>query len=149
MSVVVRQSGASLVEVLVVLAIVGLALSATAMNLEPMESPLQSGCSTVQAFLREARVKAIASTSAYRVSPQGSRTLTAEYAPACSETSWTPDASMALELPDGVSMTPTTWAVCFGARGLSTDNVVITLSHAAHGTERVEILVGGMTRVLE
>jgi hypothetical protein len=55
---------------------------------------------------------------------------------------------MKVDLPEGVSLAATNWTVCFGSRGISNDNVSITLEHGEFGAIQVEVLVGGTTRVL-
>ena len=56
---------------------------------------------------------------------------------------------MKLNLPQGVTLTDTSWSVCFSSRGISSDNVVLTLQHDVYGSEQVEVLLGGTTRVVE
>ena len=56
---------------------------------------------------------------------------------------------MALDLPQGVTLTDTSWNVCFSSRGISDGNVVIKLQHDRYGSTGVEVLVGGTTRVLQ
>jgi hypothetical protein len=134
-------------EVLVVLALMGIGLGVAAIRLDSIDTPLRSGSTLVEGFLREARLNAIATTSAYRVSPDGTAALRAEHAASCSATSWTP-AAMELELPQGVAFDSTSWSVCFGSRGISSANVVVTLTHPEEGSVQVEVLVGGTTRVV-
>jgi prepilin-type N-terminal cleavage/methylation domain-containing protein len=142
-----RQSGATLIEVLAVVAVLGLSVGAAALRLQPLETPLDSGVRLVQASLRQARLNAIASTSAYQVIPLSADRLTGQFADSCSATSWSTDSSMAMNLPQDVSFTSTSWAVCFSARGISDGNVTITLDHDTAGQVGVEVLVGGTTRV--
>jgi hypothetical protein len=144
-----RDRGSSLGELLVVLAIIGLSVGIAAMNLRPMETPLQTGAALLEAVFHQARLQAIATTSAFRVIPAGSSQLRAEYADSCMDTTWSPEPSLRVEFPDGVSQSPTTWSVCFSSRGISTNNVVVTLSHPQYGQRRIEVLLGGTTRVLE
>ncbi len=61
---------------------------------------------------------------------------------------WTTEPHSVLDLPRGVTMTDTAWTVCFTRRGISTANVVVTLSHPDLGSIRVEVLLGGGTRVI-
>lgn len=139
----------TLTELLVVLAILGISVTAATQNLRPLETPLQTGASLVQGMFRQARLRAIASTSAYRVSPAGSQILIAETAASCAETTWTSDPDVLVEMPDDVTMSPTSWTVCFSGRGLSTNNVTVTLNHPYYGTREIEVLLGGTTRVIE
>jgi hypothetical protein len=45
-------------------------------------------------------------------------------------------------------MSSTSWQVCFSSRGVSGNNTTVTLQHPSNGSRRVEVLVGGTTRVL-
>lgn len=142
------ETGASLPEVLTIIALMAIALGAAFMYLTPASAPLQAGTVLVEGTFRQARLRAIATTSAYRVVPDGDDFLRTETSGNCSDTTWTEVDGAGVELPDGVSMSDTTWIVCFTSRGISTDNLTITLSHADYGTSQVEVLIGGTTRVL-
>ena len=144
-----KQAGSTLLEALVVLAIMGIALGIGAMYLRPIESPLKSGATLVEGLCRQARTSAIATTSAYRVRPGTAHMLLAEQAASCSETTWEVDNASKTQLPQGVSVKSTSWAVCFSSRGISTDNQEIHLQHSQFGEIGVEVLLGGTTRVIE
>jgi len=137
-----------MLELLIVLAIVAIVVGATAINLEPAEAPLQTGSRLVEGILLQARSSAIATTSAYHVVPDGNRRLVVEYAGNCGDADWTPEPGAAIELPDKVSMSSTAWSVCFSRRGISTDNVTVTLNHPDLGSSQVEVFLGGATRVI-
>jgi prepilin-type N-terminal cleavage/methylation domain-containing protein len=141
--------GMSLVELLVVMALIGLAVGAAALYLRPMEAPVQAAGEQLEGFLRQARARAMANTLAYRVAPGSEGALVAEYAANCGETTWTTDAGLVLRFPRGVTMTDTTWSACFNSRGLANANLVITLMHAEYDPKQVEILLGGAARVLQ
>jgi prepilin-type N-terminal cleavage/methylation domain-containing protein len=143
------EAGVTLLEVLVVVAILGLSVGIAALNVEPLETPLAAGVTLTEGFFREARLSAIASTSAHRVQPDSSTRLGVQQALSCSGPTWTTVANMKLNLPQGVTLGGTAWSVCFSSRGISSDNVVITLQHDEHGSEQVEVLLGGTTRVVE
>jgi len=142
-------TGATLAELLVVLAILGLGLGIGSLYLSPIEAPLQSAATLVEGLCRQARLSAIATTSAYRVLPSTDRRLVAERASSCSATSWTPDGATTVDLPKGVTVETTAWSVCFGSRGVSSDNQQIRLQHAQLGSIGVEVLLGGTTRIVE
>jgi prepilin-type N-terminal cleavage/methylation domain-containing protein len=144
-----RQAGLTLIEALVVLAIIGLAVGAVALKLQPLETPLDTATSLIEGFFRQARLNAIASTSAYRVTPSLAGRLQASRASSCTSTTWTTDNGMKLSLPDDVTVTPVTWTVCYSSRGICDANVVVTVSHPAYGSKRIEVLLGGTTRVLQ
>lgn len=141
------QAGSTLVEVIVVVAIMGIGLGMASMYLKPIEAPLSSATSLVESYLREARLNAIASTSAYRVTPETTGRLKMETGDSCSASTWVGDGSK-LELPNGVSTSPSNWIVCFSSRGIAGTNVVITLDHDQYDAVQIEVLVGGTTREL-
>jgi len=143
-----RERGFSLSEVLVCLAIMGLSATIGSLYLDPMTTPIESGSIQLEGFFRQARLRAMATTSAHRVGPTDSSNLAVEYAATCSDTTWTTDSDMELELPSGVTMSDTTWSVCFSSRGISLNNVTVTLSHSTYGTRQIEVLLGGTTRIL-
>jgi len=144
-----RQSGMTLVELLVALAILGLGLTASTMYLKSTDNPLKTGSVLLEGSLREARLMAIAETAAYRLVPQGTRAVRMEHAGTCGDTTWLDAPVPSVPMPDGVTIVTEGWVVCFNSRGISSDNVVVTLSHEDFGTRQVEVLLGGTTRVLE
>ena len=144
-----QQAGIGLVEMLVVLAITGIALGAAAMYLQPAEVPLETGANLLEGSFRQARLRAIATTSAFRVQPASSGVLATQSSTSCTGTTWTTETGLNVALPSGVTITDTTWAVCFSSRGVSTDNTTVTLQHPKYGTIDVEVLIGGTTRVIK
>ena len=139
----------TLVELLVVLALMGIAVAATALYFAPFEAPVESSATQLASFFRMSRARAMATTTAYRVVPDGTdgvRTLTA---PTCSATTWTPDAERTLSFADDVTLANTSWMVCFNSRGVSSNNVTVTLQSPDYGSEQVEVLLGGSAGVVE
>jgi Tfp pilus assembly protein FimT len=143
------QAGVTILEIVVVVALIGLSLSMSSMYLQPIEAPLKSGAALLEGFFRQARLNAIATTSAYRVFAQNPGRLMAETAASCSDTTWATVNGMTMNLPDDVSLTSTTWIACFSSRGISASNVKIGLTHPQAGSVAIELLIGGTTRVLE
>jgi len=143
-----KSRGTTLVEMLAAMTVIGLLVGVAGIWLKPMEAPLRSSVVLSQAFLRQARVTAMATTSAYRVRGSSERELIAETAASCTATTWTADDRMRLVLPDPVTLSETSWEVCFSARGMSQTSVQFGLSHPDLGEERIEVLRGGTTRVL-
>lgn len=143
-----RQAGLTLVELLVALSILGIGLAVSTIYLKSTDNPLKTGSVLLEGALREARLMAIAETAAYRVVPQGTRAVRMEHAADCASGTWSAAATPSVTLPDGVTIQSEGWTVCFNSRGISSDNVVITLTHGGFGTRQVEVLLGGTTRVL-
>ena len=142
------EKGTTLIELIAVVAILGIGLAAASMYFRPMEGPLDAAVALTEGQLRQARVTAIATTSAYRVRPSSNATIIAETAANCAATTWTADPDLVVDLPDDVSFTDTSWGFCFGARGVSTVNATITLQDTRSRTRQIEVLRGGTTRVM-
>jgi prepilin-type N-terminal cleavage/methylation domain-containing protein len=142
------QAGMTLVELLAVLAIVGIGVGVAALYLRPMEAPLDTATAHFDGTLRAARLKAMATTSAYRLQAGAEDRVVAAFADSCSAGSWTPDPQLELTLPRDVTMNPTNWTICFGSRGLADGNVVVGFVHPEYGSRSVEVMLGGTSRVL-
>ena len=143
------QSGMTLVEMLAVLAIFGILIGMGAVYLTPMEAPLKTGSEILETAFRQARARAIATTSSYRVRPSTAGEVVGEYARSCSSVSWNDEPKLYRDLPDSVTFPDPSWVVCFSPRGVASANVVVTLSHPDLGTRHVEVMLGGVSRVLE
>ncbi len=141
--------GMTLVEVLAVLAITAVFLTASAVYLRPIETPLRTGAQLVEGLMKQARAKAIASTTAHRVRPFSATTLVVESARSCSSAAWTFDPRMEVVLPVGVNLEETAWTVCFTSRGIASENLFMTLNHEQFGTQRLELLKGGAIKWLQ
>jgi len=141
-----KSAGATLPELLVVVAIVGLVAGAATLYLKPMEAPVHSASMMVEGLVKQARAKSMSTTSSYRLRPFTKTQLVVEYAANCSEEAWTLDPRMDLDLPTGVTMSATDWSVCFNSRGTASENVVLVLEHPDHASQELEILMGGAVR---
>jgi hypothetical protein len=97
-------------------------------------------------LLRGARARAVASTSALRVRPETNGSLVGEQAASCSATTWTGEPALDLELPDRVTLTDTSWSVCFNSRGIASSGLVLTVDHPDYQPRRVEVMLGGAVR---
>lgn len=144
-----REGGSTLVEALVVLAVMALGLGIGSLYLKPVESPLSAGATLVEGLFRQARLNAIATTSAYRVSPGTAQLLIADRSDSCAGTTWVEDDDTRAKLPEGVTVEDGSWTVCFTSRGVSADNQVIRLQHSQYGSIGIEVLLGGTTRVVD
>ncbi|MGC8968388.1 MAG: prepilin-type N-terminal cleavage/methylation domain-containing protein [Thermus sp.] len=147
-----KSQGLTLVELLVTLAVLGIALAIAALNLRPFYDPLSDATSRTEGYMKQVRAKAMATTSAYRISLSGNR-LEAAYANTCRSPSFTPDTSLQMELPQGVSatLTPSGAALCFTSRGLLillnggnyAGEPILTLRDTKGRTKALRLLLGG------
>ena len=142
------EAGLTLLEVLVVVAILGLGVSIASLNLDPIGTPLQAGTSLLEGHFRQVRTRAIATTAACRVIPQGFTAVIAECAASCTSGGWTTEDGLRIDLPDGVKFEDPNWAACFSSRGITTQNQTVGLAHSEYGTAKVEVMLGGTTRVI-
>ena len=141
----------TLLEIILVVAVVGIVLAVGAVSLRGLGDPLGAAASSVEGTFKQLRAKAMSTTSAYRVSRASATGLRAEYAVSCSDsTGWTHDARLDATLDNGVQLTaPATNGVivCFDARGLAGSNPTVTLTDAKGATASVEVFVGGAVEV--
>lgn len=146
-----RNQAFTLIEVLVVLGIAGIILAIGAINLRRLNDPLQNGASQLVGFFKQARSKAMATTSAYRIRAESPFRLVAEYAANCNAAAWTADPKLILEFAEGVKVSgtnsPVKWPVCFTSRGLADKNLIVTLSDTNNRTRQVEVMLGGGVRL--
>ncbi|WP_244340510.1 type II secretion system protein [Thermus thermophilus] len=137
---------------MVTLAVLGIALAIAALNLRPLYDPLSDAMSRTEGYLKQVRAKAMATTSAYRVSVNGNR-LEAAYASTCRSPSFTPDTALQTELPQGVSvaLAPSGATLCFTSRGLLvvlnggnyTGEPTLTLRDTRGRSKALKLLLGG------
>jgi len=143
-----KESGTSLVELLAVLAVVGLTVGAATAVLKPAAAPLETGAVLLEGFFTRARARALATTSAYRITATDTNTVVADYAANCAAATWTAEERMDLDLPEEVTLADTSWTVCFSSRGAASANVVVTLNHPRTGSAQVEVFRGGSARIV-
>jgi hypothetical protein len=143
-----RSAGATFVELLVVLTLLGIVAGVTATYLKPMETSTRDGAEQVGGFFKESRFKAVATTSAYRVRPESPSRLLAETAASCSSATWSADPALSLDLPPAVSLAEAGWSVCFNSRGIASQILRVTVQQAGRPARTVEVLLGGTARIV-
>ena len=142
------QAGVTLIEMMAVLALAAILLGIGAVYLTPMAAPLKTGTEIVEAAFRQARGRAIATTTAYRVRPTSATEIVGEFAPSCGAGTWTDEPKIYRELPEKATFTSQVWSVCFSPRGVASSNVVVTITHPDFGSRQVEVMLGGAVRIL-
>ncbi|WP_407543698.1 prepilin-type N-terminal cleavage/methylation domain-containing protein (plasmid) [Deinococcus radiomollis] len=148
-----RRQGFTLIEMLVTMAVIGILFSIAALSFQRLDNPVQDGVTELSSFLKQTRATALSTTSAYRLAiSTDNTTLTATTAPNCAtpNTSWTADPATKLTLPSTVvisAITGGTWPICITSRGFSTQDVILTLTGSNTTTGKVELLIGGGTKV--
>lgn len=146
-----QTEGFTLLEIVLVVAIVGIVLAIAAVGLRSLSDPVGKAASAIQGTMKQARSRAMSTTSAYRISLANSTTLQATYAYTCDDTTgWTRDPRFDVSLENGVTITsPTTVGpiVCFDSQGIANANPTVSIQGNDGKTASVEVLVGGAVEV--
>ena len=139
-----RSSGFTLIEVLVVLALVGILFGIAAPNLRGYMSAGRTGANELVTFTKTVRAKALAQTRAYTMRPQNRVRVIATYGDSCDGVQHV-DSSLSLKLPKGAEFPDTSWSVCYGSRGLSHSSSEIRVRDEK-GDRVVRVVLGGGVR---
>lgn len=141
------ELGFTVVELIVVLAIAGTLAGIAVMNLNALSSSSENAAAELASLLKQARARAISSTSAYFVVPLSTTQIVTRFGTNCSDTTLVNDPTLSLNLPSGANLGSTTWTICFTSRGLSDSNTQISVYDIHSQTHQVEVLLGGSVRV--
>ena len=143
-----QRQGFSLVELIVVVAVLGVLLGIGALNLRPLSGDLQNDANLVAGIFKQARVKSVATTSGYRIVKVSDTRLVAEYSNTCSGTVWTEDTKLGVALEHDARIAGENGTlVCFSSKGTATSNPTVSLSDDEGKTARVEVFLGGSVEV--
>ncbi len=143
-----RAAGYSLIETLGVVAILGLLTTFTVVSLKPIEQPVAAMADVLQGTLRQARSKAMATTTAQRVRIFKRELVVEAASGAACKWPWVADTTMAQSVPDDIGLSPSNWIVCFDSRGVASSSVTITMTHPDYDPKQLQIMLGGSTRWL-
>lgn len=136
--------GFTLVELVVTMGILAVLLGVAALGMRGLDNPLDDAAQQVSAVLKQSRLRAMANTNAYRVSPASATQLHVEYANRCSAGTWTDEPAFDETLPKGIAFKSTAWSVCFNSRGLASNTVSVDVVRQKDSKElRVEVMLGG------
>lgn len=153
-----RTNGFTIVELLVVMAIIGIVGSLALYGLRGLSPRAVDVAGQLGGTVKQVRAKAMATTSAYRLLYVSENELRAEWARSCNAAAadWTVDARMGLELPDqfaisqndGSAYATNDEILCFSPRGLSNVNPTVLVTDTQRGNSAsVEVLIGGAVEV--
>ena len=142
------QAGTTLIELMVVMAVLALIIGGANVYFGSVKMPLRTGGQLVEGLIKETRAKAATTMTVHRVRPLSDEQLIVEHAASCSAGTWTYDPAFDVELPDGVTLTDTSWMICFSNRGTALATQTLTLTHAEAGNQKLEVLMGGVVRWL-
>lgn len=143
-----QQAGFSVIEMMVVVGMLGIMSGFLAYGYKELDRPAENGALQTMGLIKKARAKALATTWAYKIQPNGGGTgITSSYAKNCSAATWTDDAKLRLTLPQGVHFNSTGWTICFTTRGLTDSSATINISDANGLTKTVSLAAGGGTKI--
>ncbi|MBX7138199.1 MAG: prepilin-type N-terminal cleavage/methylation domain-containing protein [Oligoflexia bacterium] len=140
------QAGYSLMEMLVVLALISIIAATALSDLKVLENPLSSASANITHYLRLVRSRAISQTKAIKVTPSGYRRLSASSAESCTSEVFTPVTDLTLDLDDDIALRTNDWHVCFSQRGLADAHVIFEF-YSSTGDRTVQIALGGGIKI--
>lgn len=132
-------------DLLTTIALTGIVSGIAIFNFRGINDPLSDGTKGIAGYLRNARVRAISTTSAYRIYPISATRVVGAYAKRCSDTTFTSDPKMIFDLPTGAELTDTSWSLCYSGRGLPSTNETIYLGNGTT-VASVDVYLGGGIR---
>lgn len=140
-----------MLELLVVMAISTILITTAVSNLKELVNPSQNAAAEIASTIKQARAKAIASTSSYRVQGESATSLKALTGTSCAQdpNDMVEDTKLSLDLASGASFVDPNWFVCFSSRGLPDANVTIQVRDNYSTTKEVEVMLGGAVRVYD
>ncbi len=143
-----KNRGFTLIELLVVLGVAGIVMGIAAVNLRPLSGDLQAAANEVAGTFKQARARAMVTTSAHRVVPSaaGDR-LIVQFAPRCNSLNWTTNDKLTRTLREKVTLTATNWDVCFDARGLAELGQNFGLRDKDGKTVNIRVFLGGTVEI--
>lgn len=144
----------SFIEILVVLAIIGIASGIAALNLRPLGNYIDNAASEMAGTLKQVRARAMSTTSAYRISRASDTQLIVEFADGsrCDSSDWQEESRLNHEFREGVRIKEVRGGdddviVCFNPRGLASRTPTVILSDANERERSVSVYLGGAVRV--
>lgn len=170
-----NNPGFTLVELLVIIALIGIMAAFSAPYINFGVNPLRDTTNRVASNFKLMRIKAMSQTSAYRISQPTVTTIEIKYAKSCLAPSsdWKVDNSFTSEdltlteakdikglakgnvieitaaNENGKSVTTLTdWSLCFNSRGLANKNLKLTITDKKNNkSKQIEIFPGGGVQV--
>lgn len=151
-----RAHGFTLIEVIVTVAVMAILLAVGFVNLRPLSNDLLNDTTRVAGVFKQAKIRAISTTSGYRIVKQSGTTLVAQYSvdTVCANTvgstavTWTTDPKLSIVLDSDSRLQEQNGViVCYDSRGLAKSSPTLTLKNSEGKTMKVEVFAGGSVEV--
>lgn len=141
------QSGVSLLELLVVMAVLGLSVAVAANSLMATEGALVIASNELENAMKLARARAMSTTTPHRVHAPDRRSITVEHGGPCGDpgATWTAVPNTGTSFENLVALETDGWSVCFTTRGWTTDVHTVRLEDP-DGWIETTVLLGGSVR---
>lgn len=143
-----KERGFTIFEVITVMVLASTLMSISVVNLKKFNRPSDNAAAHIRSFVKEVRVRALANTAAYRITAATEDKLVVSYADKCTSATFTNEPRVHLKMPTGAKMVETGWTICINARGLANANQSVSVEGNDGSLQRVEIMLGGATRLL-
>ena len=143
------NAGFTLVELLVVMAILGVVLGIVALNVKGLNNDAETAASIVSGALIQARSQALSNSAAVRVT-LASSTLTFTTNDTCGATSgWTAVSNIVAPLPGGVTLSGgSNWQACYTARGeLPTPPASLVIQDSRNRQRTLTLYLAGSVQI--
>lgn len=146
-----RLGGFTTIELLIVLAIIGILAAIVALNLRPLSNHAENGANAIAAGLKQARARAMSTTSAYRLVFASPTRIEASYANSCSATAWTAEPAFDIAVEDSAWVeidgagddAAGVVVACYNSRGFADASTRLSVQDERGRSRTLEIFVGG------
>ena len=142
-----------MIELLAVVAIVGILAGIAALNVGRLRQPADEAARALNSPLSVARARAISTTSAVRVQRlESSKQYTVQTAATCGATTWTSLPTLTFTLPIDVTVNQpaTKWTACFTSRGVLDEAAAlpsVTMTDQRARSRTLTVYTGGALEV--
>ena len=144
------KRGITLIEGLVVIAIIGILAGIAAINVRPLHNEARAAAHEFAATVKQARGRAMVTTSAYRLVYRAPDRVEMQWRRTClGSDAWTAEARFDLQLRDGTTvdgLDDGEELLCFNSRGTTNQSPTVTFRDTRGRTATVEVFAGGGVR---
>ena len=144
------MSGVTIIEMIVIVAIIAILSGIGFLDLRPLHNEALASAHDFAGTVKQARARAMATTSAYRLVYQAPDRIAVQWRTVCGGSQpWVDETRYDLELRDGTALLAVedgTQLLCFNSRGITEQSPSLTFEDRRGRTAHVEVLAGGAVR---